>query len=51
MLYMCEGKVLMDRQTIDTQGTSSDSPGTEQVGKFRMERMGRVVKDLVKHTQ
>ena len=23
----------------------------EQVGKFRMERMGRVVKDLVKHTQ
>ena len=26
-------------------------PGTEQVGKFRMERMGRVMKDLVKHIQ
>ena len=25
--------------------------GTEQVGKFRMERMGRVMEDFVKHTQ
>ena len=38
-------------KTVNTQGNSHDSPGIEQVGKFRMERMQRVMKYLVKHTQ
>ena len=27
------------------------TPGIEQVGNFRMERMQRIMKDLAKHTQ
>ena len=39
-----------EKDTIVTQRTSCDSPGIEQVGRFRMERMQRIMKNLVNHT-
>ena len=40
-----------ERQTVNIQRNSRDPPGMEQVGNFRMERMQRIMKDLVRHTQ
>ena len=39
-----------EKDKVNTQATSCDSPGTQHVGKFRMKSMRRIVKDLAKHT-
>ena len=41
----------MKKKTVSTQITSYDSLGIEQVGKLRMERMQRTLKNPVKLTE